>query len=196
MGIVSNTEEYNDVSVIINTAGAALSPSTGISVLPTAPLNPSLGIAYYDSTLGKFRIWDGTQWVDFGGTVASNAWFHGVGAPPPSLGADGQTYFREDTSEVYVKTGGVWSVSFLLTASSIEYANILNKPNITYEFPFADSTNIVVADHGMDKKPAVRVLDSAGTEWHGAVIDYTGTNGLVGITVTFTSLFGGKLILS
>jgi hypothetical protein len=138
----------------------------------------------------------GPQGVPGAPGADAGAWLSGTAIPSNSLGNDGQTYIRTTTGEVYKKTAGVWAIDFTLTANSVEYANVLNKPNITYEFPFADSTNIVVADHGMDKKPAVRVLDSAGTEWHGAVIDYTGTNGLVGITVTFTSLFGGKLILS
>lgn len=126
----------------------------------------------------------------------AGAWLYGTGAPANSVGSDGQTYLNSANGNVYFKDSGAWVYQFTLTAGSIEWSNITNKPNLSVTFPFNDSTNIVVTNHGMQKKPAIRVIDSGGTEWVGWVVTYTGVDGLDGVVVSFTSLFSGQLILS
>lgn len=41
-----------------------LSGALKIGSLATAPSNPEVGFSYYDSVLGKYRQWDGAQWVE------------------------------------------------------------------------------------------------------------------------------------
>lgn len=126
----------------------------------------------------------------------AGAWLFDTGAPSNSLGTDGQTYLNTANGDVYQKASGVWTYQFTLTATSIDWTNVTNKPDLSVTFPFSDSTNIVVANHGMKKKPSIRVIDSGGTEWYGWNVTYTGAGGLDGVVVSFTSLFSGELILS
>ncbi len=128
--------------------------------------------------------------------VNTGAWLFGTGTPANSVGADGQTYLDSSSGDVYFKDSGAWGYQFTLTASSIDWSNITNKPELSVTFPFNDSTNIVVTNHGMKKKPSIRVIDSGGTEWVGWTVSYTGVDGLDGVVVSFTSLFSGQLILS
>jgi len=73
-----------------------------------------------------------------------------------------------------------------------DWNTILGKPNLSFTFDFNDSTNISCT-HNMQKKPAIRVLDNGGTEWFGGTINYVDLNN---VTVSFTNLFSGTLILS
>lgn len=49
------------------------------------------------------------------GGAAGNTWYTGAGVPSGGTGADGDQYLRTSNGDVYLKSGGSWSVSMNLT---------------------------------------------------------------------------------
>lgn len=61
------------------------------------------------ATDASFTYWDGGGIKGDPGTNGT-AMRGGTGAPSNGLGVDGDRYFRDDTSDVYVKAAGAWSI--------------------------------------------------------------------------------------
>lgn len=119
-------------------------------------------------------------------------WLYGTGAPAGSLGADNNIYYDQQTGNVYKKVAGAWALQFTIQASGVAWGNITGKPNLSFTYDFNDSRNIVI-NHNMGKKPAIKVLDSAGSQWYTDTVVYTDLNNLV---ISFRPLFTGQVILS
>jgi hypothetical protein len=74
----------------------------------------------------------------------------------------------------------------------VDWAAITSKPSLYYTATFADARSIII-NHNMKKYPAVRVIDTGGTEWYGGKITYTDLNN---IKVEFSYLFAGTIYLA
>lgn len=77
-------------------------------------------------------------------------------------------------------------------SGSSAWTDITGKPNLYHTATFTDARNIVIS-HNMRKYPAVRVIDTGGTEWFGGKITYTDLNN---IKVEFSYLFAGTIYLA
>ena len=75
---------------------------------------------------------------------------------------------------------------------SVSWNDVSGKPSLYFTATFTDARNIVI-NHNMKKYPAVRVIDTGGTEWLGGKITYTDLNN---IKVEFNYLFGGTIFLA
>ena len=123
----------------------------------------------------------------------AGAWLSGIVAPNNALGNDGQIYINTATGQVYRKTAGIWNIDFTLSATSIDWVNVTNKPTLYTEFNFNDARHIVI-NHNLGTKPGgIRVVDTGGNTWEGFSVNYVDANNLV---ITFNYFFGGTVYLS
>ena len=78
---------------------------TGVGlVLPALASDPSnwdVGHIYYNTTLHRIRLWDGTEWVDT--STAQKA------SSPPTADHEGQHYYDTTNQKEYVWDGSTWN---------------------------------------------------------------------------------------
>jgi hypothetical protein len=104
---------------------------------------------------------------------------NGTGAPPNSLGIDGDFYIDTNLNKIYgPKTNGDWPEAVNLGGT---YVHVQGTPSATWTI-----------NHNLDFYPSVEIVNSAGVAVIGDY-EYLNTNTIV---ARFTDPFAGKAYLS
>jgi hypothetical protein len=97
-------------------------PAGQIIVSDTPPVDVEQGTMWWNSSTAMLLIWyedaNSGQFVQVNlpgapgdAGVSGAAMLSGTGAPDPSLGSDGDSYFDTGNGDLYTKAGGVWTLS-------------------------------------------------------------------------------------
>lgn len=193
--VITSPCTWQTVSDIINSRSTGGRKIISFPVLATEPTTPAPtdGETYFDSTLGKPRIYYSGAWHDIGGSAVSSGVVLPVGATTPTSPVNGQAFFDTTLGHIRVWDGATWVDASGGATGTVDWADLLNVPPLYYKGTFTDSTNITV-NHKMKKYPTVRVLDTAGTEWvYPNQVIHTDLDNII---VKFNYLFGGTIWLS
>jgi hypothetical protein len=121
-------------------------------------------------------------------------WHTGSGAPSSGLGADGDFYLRTDTYDVYLKSGGSWSISVNIKGPQGDPGA---PGTTTFDFGFsiphlAASGEITVNDGAFDTTQGKLVRFMRAVSWTGNRVYWPGGHG--DRTMTVTAWKGGSKI--
>lgn len=84
-----------------------------IPVSSSPPASPQQGSIYYDTTLNSLRIYNGTNWNNFG-----SSYLHGFGSSFPSNPNVGDIFYRTDLNRLFMWNGSQWLSQTALPTSA------------------------------------------------------------------------------
>lgn len=170
----------------------------------TADPTPSIGAPndyYFKTSTGQWWKKNGGTWAILaslvgptgptGATGATGAngstWTHNTGAPSGGLGVNGDFYYRDDTSQVYFKAAGSWSVvsTFVSIAGNNVFTGYQTWKGFseTYSAPAITSGTLTI---DLTQGTFFNVSSNAN------LTTFTITNAPAGKASSFTAIFTGN----